>query len=79
MNANMTTVEIWVLVDQDGFYVVSEDRETLAESYENEFTALNSEITTRYIKVTLQVPLPKPVELTATVAEETATGELKVA
>jgi hypothetical protein len=73
------TVEVWVLVDGDGDYVIAKDRESLAEKYEEEFTTLNSEVTTRFIKLTVQVPTPKPVELSAVVAEELATGGLKAA
>lgn len=74
-----TQVEVWVMVDADGDYVVAKDREALAEKYEEEFTTLNSEVTTRFIKLTVQVPTPKPIELTAVVADEPAAGELKAA
>lgn len=75
----MVAVEVWVMVDQDGDYVVAKDREALAEKYEEEFTGLNSEVTTRFVKLTVNVPKPRPVELVATVAEEPAAGELRVA
>jgi hypothetical protein len=81
MPATTETVDVtvWILVDQDGDYVCTLDRDDLGTLYGEVFTELTSEITTRYVKVTVQVPKPRPVELTATIAAEPAVGELKVA
>lgn len=73
-----TTVELWVLVDEGGDYVACENADALHERYE-EIIGGGSEQSLRRIKVTLTVPLPKPVELVGTVAAEPATGELKTA
>lgn len=71
-------VEVWVMVDEDGSYMAHEDRDALAERYKDEMSD-DPTIARRMVKVTLNVPKPAPVELVATVAEEPATGELRVA
>lgn len=66
----MTEVELWVMVDEDGEYEVSKDREDLQP------TAGQA---SRLLRVAIKVPTPQPVELEAEIAEEPAAGELKVA
>jgi hypothetical protein len=70
-----TTVEVWVCVDEDGSYVAHTDKDALEERYEEE-VGRTSGAATRVVKVTLNVPTPKPVELAATVSAEPETGEL---
>jgi len=77
MTSEMVQVEVWVLVDQDGDYVVGKDNESLAELYDDQVGGDRDTLSLRRVKITLNVPKPKPVELTATVAEEPAAGELQ--
>lgn len=70
-------LEVWVLLDQCGDYGVGKDMETACTNYKEEVGSLD-DLHHRYIKVTLTVPLPGPVELKGTVPPEVATGQLKV-
>jgi hypothetical protein len=74
------TVEIWVLVDQDGDYAAGTDPDTLHEVYDDTVGGDRDTLSMRRVKVTLTIPKPKPVELTGTVpAEPVAGSELQVA
>ncbi|AMV30033.1 hypothetical protein VT84_36910 [Gemmata sp. SH-PL17] len=66
----MVEVEVWVMVDENGDYEVSKDADDLQPT---------AGLAARMVKITVNVPTPKAVELVATVAEEPATAELKVA
>lgn len=66
----LVEVELWVLVDEDGDWSVAKDRDELDTP---------TGLATRVVRVKLNVPRPKPVELEATIAEEESVGELKVA
>jgi hypothetical protein len=70
MEAELIEVEVWVMVDENGDYEVSKDADDLQPA---------AGLAARMVKVTVNVPTPKPVELVATVAAEPATGELKAA
>lgn len=71
MDANdMVEVEVWVLVDEDGDYAANVDRDELE---------VPTGLATRFVKITVHVPKPRPVELVATVADEPSAAELKVA
>ncbi|MBP3954001.1 hypothetical protein J8F10_01645 [Gemmata sp. G18] len=70
MEPELVEVEVWVLVDSNGDYEVSKDSEELQPA---------AGLSSRMVKVTINVPTPKPVELVATVAAEPDAGELKVA
>ncbi|MBP3959591.1 hypothetical protein J8F10_30470 [Gemmata sp. G18] len=63
-------VEVWVIVDEDGNYEVSREADELVGQAGK---------ASRMVKITVNVPTPKPVELVATVAAEIDAGELKVA
>ena len=64
-------VEIWVMVSESGEYEVSKDSADLQPG--------PGEVS-RMVKVTLTVPLPRPVELVGAVpAESVEGGELRVA
>jgi hypothetical protein len=65
-----TTVEVWVLVDDCGDYVVATDPDRLGEEYEADVQDLANAGGLRRVKVTLTVPLPEPVELTGVVADD---------
>lgn len=75
----LVNVEIWVVVDGSGNYVCSCDPGALTDEYEKEVGALDGQTPTRVLKLSVSVPKPQPVELVASVPEEPAVGELKVA
>lgn len=72
-----TQIEVWVLIDQEGAYVVGKEAEGMQEKYDDEVGG--TDIALRRVKVTLTVPLPKPIELTGVVPAEASEGELKAA
>jgi hypothetical protein len=59
----MHEIEVWVLVDEDGDFVVAKDAADLAERYDDEIGS-DSAAARRVVKVTLKVDLPSHVELT---------------
>ena len=76
-----TEVTVWVLVDESGNFVAHHDADKLQGAYEEdigEFT-LTDGTAYRTLKLTVKVPTPRPVELSATVAAEPAAGELVAA
>jgi hypothetical protein len=74
-----TEVVVWVLVDEGGDYVACEDGDSIHERYDEVIGGDRDTQSMRRVKVTLTVPLPKPVELVGTVPAEPAGGELAVA
>jgi hypothetical protein len=70
-----TTVEVWVMVDEKGNWVVHPDRAELLNRYDEEIGTYEGEAV-RIIKATIKVPTPKPVELSGVVAAEVEGGEL---
>lgn len=73
-----TVVEAWVMVDEDGNYVVHEDRDMLKEKYEQDIGELSGQAT-RIVRMTVNVPTPKVAEVIAVAPEEAAVGGLTVA
>lgn len=71
MAATFATIEVWVLVDQFGEYAVGKSPIEAAECYGHENDALPTE-GRRMVKIAVKVPLPKPVELAAEIAEESS-------
>lgn len=75
--ANTVELMVWVVVDESGDYAVGVDGDQAAERYAEDIGGDQGTIGIRRVKLTLTVPLPAPIQLTATVeAEETA--EVKV-
>lgn len=70
------TVEVWVLVDEAGDYVAHADPALLNEAYDDQIGGERDSLSFRRVKVTITIPLPKPVELVGTVAAEPEGGEL---
>jgi hypothetical protein len=66
----LVTVEAWVLVDADGEYEVAKGAADLQAG---------PGLASRMVKLTVQVPKPRTIELAATIAAEPATGELRAA
>ncbi len=76
----MVDVEFWIIVTENGDYQIGLDADDLKTRYEESIDADGDRtVATRLVKVKLSVPTPVPVELSATVADEPASGELKVA
>ena len=73
-NANggvqMIEVEAWVLVDEDGGYEIAKEADELQSP---------AGLASRLVKITLKVPTPAAVELSAVIAGEAAGGTLAVA
>lgn len=67
-----TTVEVWIVVDSCGDYVVAKDEADLNDVYESDIQALGDAEGLRRVKVTLTVPLPVVVELSGTVPADGA-------
>lgn len=72
-------IEVWVMVDEDGDYVVEVDSSQLKDRYEQDIGELNGEKATRLVKLTVKMPKPKAVELTAEIGDETPAVTVKVA
>ncbi len=79
MATAMKAVEVWVLIDDDGNYVASDDADLLNERYEETVQEVNVAAGTRRVKITLKVPLPTQIEVTGEVAVTEEVGELAVA
>lgn len=66
MAAIMKEVEVWVMVDEEGNYVATTSSDELSEAYDSHEDS-DANLGSRVIKITLKVPLPTPIEITATV------------
>lgn len=62
--------EIWIMVDENGEYEIAKDAADLQA---------NPGDACRMVRVTVNVPVPKTVELEATIEPEPTAAELKVA
>ena len=72
----MLEVEVWVVVDANGDYAVAKDAESANTAFDEDIG--RGEACTRMVKITLTVPVPKPVELVGIVPEEANAGTLTV-
>lgn len=59
------TIEIYALVDSEGEYWVGNDEDNLYDSVES-----HAKHPTRLLKITVEVPTPEPVNLSAVVRAE---------
>lgn len=73
----MHELEIWVLVDENGNYVVTTDSGDLEEQYDNA-VGEGSGVDRRTIKLILYVPKLQVTVLTGEVPDLTSTGKLTV-
>lgn len=73
----MQDVEVWVLVDNDGAYVASDDQDALNERYEEHHQAVADAAGIRRIKITVKVPLPEVIEVSGSVNVTEEIGELR--
>jgi hypothetical protein len=77
MASQTCQVEVWVLVDADGDYGVGREADAASQNYADDVGG--TEGNRRMVKLTLTIPLPKPMELVATIPEEEpGEAELKV-
>lgn len=72
----MGEVEVWIVVDESGDFSVAATQAAAVERFADE---IGGDLATRQVKVTLRVPLPRPVELTGEVPAEPGGAELRVA
>jgi hypothetical protein len=77
MPAKTCEVEVFVLVDENGNYVVHKDEDELAEAYDNDISE-DSHTGRRTIRIKLSVPLPEYVTMTGTVPALGEPSELTV-
>ena len=61
----MHTIEIWVVVDQGGDYACANDADDVTERYRD---TIDGDLAgSRLVKVTLQVEVPEPLTVSATI------------
>lgn len=63
------TLEVWVMVDNDGNHVASHQEDQLLDLYEEHVQGLSDAEGTRRVKVLVKVPLPTTLDATAELAE----------
>ncbi len=64
-----TTVEVWVLIDDEGNHVASHDAGLLNDLFEEHIQELSDAGGLRRVKLTITVPLPEVIEIEAEVPE----------
>ncbi len=79
MATTMKAIEVWVLIDDEGNYVASDDADALNEQYEEHVQEVSNAAGTRRVKITVTVPLPTQIEVSGEVAVNEEIGELKAA
>lgn len=75
---NTVELEVWVVVDENGDYSTGNDGDQAAERYGEEIGGDQGTIGLRRVKLTITVPLPAPIELTAEVSAEETAGMVTV-
>ena len=68
--ASATTIEVYILVDACGDVAFASDEATARENYENDIGPLSDTDGFRIVKVSVNVPLPELIELSAIDAPE---------
>lgn len=79
MATTYKTVEVWVLIDEDGDYEVGASAEEAATRYADTVAQPDGERGMRRVKLAVRVPLPTPIELSGEVACEEAGAGLTAA
>lgn len=64
-------IEVWILIDENGDHEVGPTVEDAGSRWDENVSG-GTDVGRRMIKVTLNVPLPKHIELTWTVSAEEA-------
>lgn len=70
------TCEVWLIVDEDGDYACGRDRDSAEEQYRDEIGTEPGSCL-RVIRLMVDVPVPKPTEVSCTLPEDAA-GEIAV-
>lgn len=68
-------IEFYIMIDQDGDFVVDSDADNLGQRYEDELTSTPPN-GSRVFHLKLTVPLPKPTVVSATIPD--TDGEVTV-
>lgn len=71
----MHDVEVWLMVDDDGDYVVAVDESTLGERWADEIGGFCG---ARVVKIALKVEVPTPTVVSATVPYTGQATEVKI-
>lgn len=69
--------EVWVKVSEDGQWDVGPDAETCASNYRSSVDE-DGTLACRMVKLTVRVPVPKPIEATVTCPEEPQGADVSV-
>lgn len=77
-DTNILEIEVWIVVDESGDYAIGKDEDEACERYTDDIGG-GDNYSKRRIKVSIQVPKPKVLELTGTVPAEAEAAELTVA
>ena len=73
----MKEFDCYLMIDENGDYVVCADESDLAEKYDEEISGA-ADLARRIVKVTLSVPLPRTTVLTATLPDVPEDAKLAV-
>ena len=79
MATTYKTVDVWVVVDEDGDYDCGVDAGLAAENYANNIMTPDGTKGMRVVKLSVRVPLPTPIELTGEVVSDESGAGLVVA
>lgn len=74
MSANAKTIDVWVLIDENGDYVISNEEDELADKYDNDI-GLGAATARRVLHLLITADLPETLVLEAE-AELTQAGEI---
>jgi hypothetical protein len=77
MAVAMIDVEVWVLVNECGDYVASDDADALNERFEECVGEIANQEGLRRVKLTVKVPLPNVIEIKGEVKTCEEAGELQ--
>lgn len=75
--SELVEIEVWAMVDSSGDYQVGKDAEDVGSRWSEDFGGDHS-TAKRHVKVTIKLPLPRPVELVATLDPEPEAATLRV-
>ena len=72
--AKFQTIEVWVVVDEQGDYECAADFDAAAERFDENVGGNGGR---RVVKLSVKVPLPTPIELPGEVEADPEPSELK--
>jgi hypothetical protein len=74
----MKEFDVYLMIDENGDYVVCADESDLAEKYDDEIGG-GADLARRIVKVMLTIPVPKTLVLTATLPDVPNDAKLVIA